>query len=243
MQLTQETSTYTGQRIYLDENGGRYVSVSRLANFFQNTYGLNKWRKKVGYAEADRILKESAARGTAVHLSIETGELTGNDDYDQFVHQYSRHIQSHLEIVHQEIILGYTTSEGLRFAGTCDLVAKWRGNLIIGDWKTSDKLKNKNFMSGYALQLAAYSLSFEQSHESHTDTGVIFNLTPDSATIFSIPLELPKTFLLDELLPAFYSYYRLPEPRPWANQYNGMGNRLQQFEKELATQIEVEYNS
>ena len=238
MKLTQETSAHSGQRIYLDENGGRYVSVSRLANFFQSTYGLNQWKKRVGYDEADRILKESAARGTSIHSAIETGELTGNDEYDQYVHQYRRHVEPHLEIIHQEITLGYTTEEGMRFAGICDLVAKWHDNLIIGDWKTSEKPKKSQYMSNYALQLAAYSLAY---HESHTDTGVIFNLTPDSVNVFYIPLDYPKEFLLTVVLPAFYDYDRLPEPRPWPNQFKDITRRVEYFAKELTYLIDVQY--
>jgi hypothetical protein len=261
MQLTQSVSTHTNQRIYLDEFNHKYVSISRLANFFQSTIGLYRWNLKhgrkiaaeqglegltdrqlyeLGKPEGDRICEESAQLGTAVHLSIETGKLTGNPEYDAYVEQYHRHIAPHLEILYQEIVLGHVTPEGLRFAGTCDLIGKWKDELVIGDWKTSEKIKNLKFMGKYALQLAAYSLSFEQSHETQTDTGIIFNLLPDAAHIFRIPLQPAKEMLLSTILPEFYSYYRQPEPRCFPNQWAGMGDKLQRWEKELSKLIEVE---
>jgi hypothetical protein len=220
----------------LDDSGARYPSISTLAGFFFNTFSLHKWRKRVGYDEANRIKVESANLGTAVHAAVEHNTLTGNPEYDAYVEQYRTKIAPYLEIHHQEIVLGHVTPEGYRMAGTCDLIGKWGGELIIGDWKTSPKSKNKNFMGRYALQLAAYS----QSYESNTDTGIIFNLTPTDAHIFHIPLELPKQVLLERVLPAFYRFYQTPEPRGWPNAFEGMGAFLQQFEKQLAKTITVE---
>ena len=244
MQLTQSVSTHTGNRVYIDEDGFRYPSISTLANFFFNTFLLNKWRKRVGYEEAERIKVDSANKGTLIHAAIETNTLTGDDELDQYVEQYQTKIAPYLEIHHQEIVLGHVTPEGYRMAGTCDLIGKWGGELIIGDWKTSPKSKNKNFMGRYSLQLAAYS----HSYEFNTDTGIIFNLTPNDAHIFHIPLEEPKRVLTEVVLPNFYNYYREyghvdKRDRPFPNQYNGMGAYLQQFEKELARTISVEYYS
>jgi hypothetical protein len=257
MQLTQATSTHTGARVYFDEDNHKYVSISRLANFFQNKFSLYRWNLKLGKTiaagtglegltdrelyklgkpEGDRICEESATLGSAVHLAIELDQLTGNPEYDVYVHQYRRHIAPHLEILHQEIVLGHVTPEGLRFAGTCDLIGKWKGQLVIGDFKTSAKIKNKNFMSSYALQLAAYSCSYE----SHTDTGIIFNLLPDAAHVFRIPLQPAKEMLLTHVLPQFYNYYRQPEPRCFPNQWQSMGDKLQKWEKDLTKLIELE---
>lgn len=257
MKLTQGTSTYTGNRVYYDEQGCRYASISTLAGLFFGTYSLYRWNLKLGKqiaaeqglvdlsdrelyllgkVEGDRICKESADLGTAVHLSVETGEPSGNPEYDSYYEQYKIHIAPYLEIHHQEIVLGHVTPEGYRMAGTCDLIGKWGGELIIGDWKTSLKSKKATFMGRYALQLAAYS----QSYESNTDTGIVFNLTPNDAHIFHIPLELPKQVLLDRVLPAFYRFYQTPEPRGYPNAFEGMGAFLQQFEKQLTKTITVE---
>jgi hypothetical protein len=257
MQLTQCISEHTRQRIYLDEENHKYVSISRLSNMFFSTYGLYIWQVNLGKTiaadrslegltdrelyelgkpEGDRICEESAILGTAVHAAIELDQLTGNPEYDAYVEQYRRHIAPHLEILHQEIVLGHVTPEGLRFAGTCDLIGKWYTEDIIGDWKTSTKKKNKNFMGKYALQLAAYSIA----HSDPTNTGIIFNLLPDAAHVFRIPLQPAKEMLLETVLPEFYNFYRQPEPRCFPNQWQSMGDRLQRWEKDLSKLIVVE---
>jgi PD-(D/E)XK nuclease superfamily len=260
--LIQCTSEHTGKRIYTCEEGFRYPSISTLANFFGSTIGLYKWNLKLGKQiaaeqglenltdrelyllgkpEGDRICKESADLGTEVHRCIELNELSGNEEYDAYVEQYHRHIAPHLEILHQEIVLGHVTPEGLRFAGTCDLIGKWKGETIIGDWKTSPEPKKKAFMGKYALQLAAYAIASPEQ----TDKGIIFNLQPNKVTIFHIPLELAKDMLLSTVLPSFYEYFRihghsLPCNRPWPNQFRNLGKISDDYERSLAKLIEVE---
>ena len=262
MQLIQTTSKYTGSRVYEDPEGFRYPSISTLANFFSSTFSLYRWYLKLGKQianeqglehlsdrqlydlgkpEGDRLCKEAATLGTAVHSAIETGQLTGNEEYDAYVHQYRRHIEPHLEILHQEVVLGHVTPEGLRFAGTCDLIGKWKGETIIGDWKTSPDKKKKFFMGNYSLQLAAYSIAAPVE----SDKGVIFNLCPDHVNIFHIPLEEPKRMLLEDVLPSFYGYYQEygridKRDRPYPNQYRDLGNKLDKFQSNLAKLIEVE---
>jgi hypothetical protein len=258
MNLTQTVSEFTGKRIYVDEDGFRYASISTLAGLFFDTYSLYRWNLKkgkqiaadlglenltdrelylLGKPEGDRICKESATLGTKVHAAIETNTPTGDEECDAYYEQYKTHIAPHLEIYHQEIILGHVTPDGLRMAGTCDLLGVWRGDEIIGDWKTSTDPKKKAYMGRYALQLAAYDTCLPEP----TNKGVIFNLCPDHVNIFHISLELPKEILLTKILPGFYSYYAIPKHlRPFPNQHLGLGSTLQQFEKDLAKLITVE---
>jgi hypothetical protein len=259
VKLEQQISEFSGKRIYVDEHGFRYASISTLAGFFGSTIGLYKWNLKLGKQiaadlddahllsdrelyllgkpEGDRICKESAELGTKVHAAIETNMLTGDEECDAYVEQYRTHIAPHLEIYHQEIILGHVTPEGLRMAGTCDLLGAWKSEDIVGDWKTSESPKKKAFMGRYALQLAAYDTCLDEP----TNKGVIFNLCSDHVNIFHIPLEPAKEILLTEILPAFYEFYRLPEcDRPYPNQFRNLGVILSAFEKDLAKSITIE---
>lgn len=220
MQLLQTTSPHTNQRIYIDEAGNKYPSVSRLANQFKSKYGLNMWRKRIGYDEADRILKESQVRGTAIHKLIEDNEYPEDSEYRNYLTHYYNQIAPRLEIKHAELQLGYCSPDGLRFAGTADLIGFWRGRFMIGDFKTSEKEKDPKYCDGYSLQLAAYSCCYEQTYGIDTSLGCIFNLLPDKAVCYEIDLTYPKEFLLDTVLPAFYDYYRIPKcDRPWPDQF------------------------
>jgi hypothetical protein len=260
VQLTQSVSTHTGSRVYVDEKGFRYPSISTLAGFFQSTIGLYRWTLKLGKqiaaeqglenltdrelyllgkVEANRIKEEAAFRGTAVHLAVETSEPTGNPEYDAYVEQYNLKVAPYLEVLHQEITLAYTTPDNMRMAGRTDIVGCWHGEMAICDMKTSEDPKKADYMGRFALQLSAYALGFEQQEGEPIHTGVVFNLTPNDAHIFHIPLELPKKVLLERVLPAFYRFYQTPEPRGWPNAFEGMGAYLQQFEKQLTKTITV----
>jgi hypothetical protein len=236
MELTQTKSPHTGERIYVDEKGRRYPSVSRLAGFFWSTYSIHKWKQTVGKEEAQRIMRESAKRGTAIHKAIETNTWTGVEEYDQYLRTYRNTVASDIEFLHHELTLAHVTEQGHRFAGKTDSIANWIGKLTVDDFKTSEKPKKLEYMGGHALQLSAYSIAYGEP----IDEGIIFNLTPDSVYVFTIPLELPKAMLLDQVLPNFYDYYRIPkEERPYANQFNGMGRLLDSYQKELAKMIVV----
>jgi len=208
--------------------------------------------KQLGKIEAEKIRDYSARRGTAIHEAIELGQSTGNPEWDLFVEQYYKHIDQHLEIKHQEIALGYTSDKTVlygdkeipcRTAGKADLIGLWKDKLVIGDFKTCDdkKPKGKSFMGRFALQMAIYSCCFDQQYGVEIDEGVIFNLMPSNVKVLRIPLAMAKQVLDDKVLPGFYEYYKIPEnERPWANQFLGLGNYLDKFQRELAKEIIVE---
>ena len=53
-------------------------------------------------------------------------------------------------------------SDKLRIAGRCDCIAEWEGELSIVDWKTSSKVKQKEYIQNYFMQCAAYAEMFEE---------------------------------------------------------------------------------
>ena len=47
-------------------------------------------------------------------------------------------------------------SEGLRVAGTSDLIADYEGELAVIDWKTATYIKKEEYLRSYILQGTAY---------------------------------------------------------------------------------------
>ena len=47
-------------------------------------------------------------------------------------------------------------------AGTVDCVAEYNGKLSIVDFKTARKLKDKNYITNYFCQAAAYAIMYEE---------------------------------------------------------------------------------
>jgi genome maintenance exonuclease 1 len=53
-------------------------------------------------------------------------------------------------------------SDYLRLAGTVDCIGEYEGKLSVIDFKTSGKLKKKEWISSYFMQCAAYAIMYEE---------------------------------------------------------------------------------
>ena len=65
------TETINGKRYYNIGEGKKYPSVTTILGAMTDKSGIDKWRKRVGEEEADRISKFSANRGTVMHQFCE----------------------------------------------------------------------------------------------------------------------------------------------------------------------------
>jgi genome maintenance exonuclease 1 len=150
----------------LTPEGKYYPSVTTVLSA-QSKPGLDAWREKVGEKEAERIMKSSARRGTAVHLICEN-YLKNKDDYavghmptNVFMFQS---IKETLDLRLDNIWYQETSlySDHLRTAGTVDCIAEFDGELSVIDFKTSRGQKRKDWITNYFQQEAFYAVAFEE---------------------------------------------------------------------------------
>ena len=66
------------------------------------------------------------------------------------------------------------------YAGTTDCVAVWNGKPAILDFKQTNKPKKREYIEDYFLQLAAYSLAHNHTHNTNICTGVILMCSADN---------------------------------------------------------------
>jgi hypothetical protein len=241
MKNLKQTKSARGTRIYVDDTGLAYPSVSTVANFFFSTYGLHTWRKKVGLKEANKITNASAKRGTAIHKCIETNTTETKPEYQPFLNSWLKsETKERLRILHSELKLSYlsTEDERVRFAGTADIIGLFDNELIVGDFKVSDKPKDVKYMGAYALQLACYALAYEQTYSPQViKNGFVFNILADKVVAFKFNLAEAKKFILSTLLTAYWDYYNLPEDeRGYASAF--IKDEINQFNKQLPNYIE-----
>jgi genome maintenance exonuclease 1 len=59
------------------------------------------------------------------------------------------------------------------YAGTTDCLGLWKGKPAIMDFKQSNKVKKKEYISDYFIQLAAYAAAHNDTHGTDINTGVI----------------------------------------------------------------------
>jgi hypothetical protein len=155
-----------GKRYYLTPSGNKYPSVTTVSGIFAKE-GIINWRKSVGEEQATKITTQASVRGTAVHKICED-YINNNSDYlkgHMPVNIASfRYIKDIIDeninnVVMQECPL---YSDYLQVAGTVDCIAEWNGKLSIIDFKTSRKLKKKEWIENYFMQEAAYAVMFEE---------------------------------------------------------------------------------
>ena len=151
-------------RLYTTPTGAVFPSVTTVLGM-QDKSGLDAWRKRVGDAEANRIMSQAATRGTAVH---ELAEKYVNNDPDWkkgampanlFTFNTVKSVlDKHLDNVWIQVAPLY--SEKLSVAGRVDCIAEWDGELSIIDYKTSRRPKLVQYIEGYFIQESVYAACF-----------------------------------------------------------------------------------
>lgn len=161
-----ETETKDGKRFYVTPEGKKYPSVTTVSGF-ASAKSIQQWRKRVGAEKANKISTQAAVRGTAVHKLCE--------DYINNVENYEeKHMPVNIQafnsikpllnnnlnnVVMQECPL---YSNYLEVGGRVDCIAEWNGTLSVIDFKTSRKVKKKEWIKGYMMQESAYCVMFEE---------------------------------------------------------------------------------
>jgi ATP-dependent exoDNAse (exonuclease V) beta subunit len=149
-------------RTYLTPTGEKYPSVTTVLSKTKDMSHLLAWRKRVGESEADDITRRAASRGTATHLLCEKFVLNEEIDLKQEMPLHV-HLFKQLERVLVDNVDNIRVSEGslfshkLKVAGSVDLIASWRGQPAVIDFKTSGKYKRKDWIEDYFMQCAMYS--------------------------------------------------------------------------------------
>ena len=119
---------------------------------------LDRWRERIGYAEAQAITTQAATRGTEMHYVLE--------NYINGV--------GYLNLSEKGAKLAYKD----RWAGSTDLVGLHDGKPSIIDFKQSNKPKREEYIEDYYLQISAYSLAHKEQY-GPIEQGVISICTKD----------------------------------------------------------------
>ena len=183
------TETINGKRYYNVGEGKKYPSVTTILGAMTDKSGLDKWRKRVGEEEADRISKFSANRGTVMHqlneyflgstketvrerlleaqqLIIPFAEENGFTEEEVtvgrklFFNFYNNNCFGRIaKVVSIEDTLYSPVMGG--YAGRVDIIYENdKAHLIVLDFKSSKKPKKEEWIEDYKMQIAAYSLAY-----------------------------------------------------------------------------------
>lgn len=172
--------------------GKRYPSITEVLGCLNKDWKEFWWRK-VGFAEADRVSRESAELGTYLHSLVEKhliGEaVTPRDNRTKKLFELwlDWFTESSYIFVSQE---QFITSEKLKTGGTYDcLVRDKEGNLLLIDWKFS---KNTEVLR--PVQLAGYSLCFNEKNSEKIKNGQIVRIDPKEEKVYPSQIYELKKF-------------------------------------------------
>jgi len=175
-----------GKRHYETPDGRQVPSVTTVLSATKDMTHLHAWRKRIGMEKAQQITTESANIGTVMHRSLEKhvkGEdrTPGSNLIQQKAHAMANIIIDNglnnvSEVWGSEVSLYYPEL----YAGTTDLVGVYKGAPAIMDFKQARKLKKKEWVEDYYLQLVAYAEAHNKLFDTDIKTGRIFICTQNN---------------------------------------------------------------
>jgi|TARA_B100000073_G_scaffold256655_1_gene216539 genome maintenance exonuclease 1 len=175
-----------GKRHYATPDGRTVPSVTTVLSATKDMTHLHAWRKRIGEQKAQQITTESANIGTVMHRSLEKhvkGEdrTPGSNLIQQKAWKMANVIIDNglkdvSEVWGSEVNLFYPEL----YAGTTDLVGVFKGEPAIMDFKQARKLKKKEWVEDYFLQLVAYSEAHNIQYGTNINKGKIFICTQNN---------------------------------------------------------------
>jgi hypothetical protein len=180
---TLTRSSVDGSRRYLLPDGSRVPSVTTILDKTkpeESRRALAAWRDRVGHARAQEITTEAANRGTRMHSYLD--EYIKNNNMSKF--PSNPYAQTSWFMAAQIILEGFPKVEefwgmevsvyyeGL-YAGTTDCVGIWKGKPAIIDFKQSNRIKERDDIPDYFMQLAAYANAHNNMFGTDIKSGVI----------------------------------------------------------------------
>lgn len=178
-----------GLRHYQSPNGVWLPSVTTVLGSIANP-SLEKWKKKVGPIEANKISKRAIERGNIIHKLCETylkNESIDKNAYMPWVWALFIKLKPFLNKLNNIHCLETTLySNEIGLAGTVDCIGVYDEKILsVVDFKGSTRNKELENIESYCLQATAYSDLYKSI------TGIKIH---DAFIVMAIEQENPKIF-------------------------------------------------
>jgi len=175
--------SYGGSRRYTTPDGRQLPSVTTVLDATkseESRRALQEWKARVGAEKAQAIATEASNRGTRMHTYLEKYVLESErvpeptNPYGKPSWHMANQIIEH-GLVNCDEYWGIEVPlyfPGL-YAGTTDCVGVHKNTSSIIDFKQSNKVKKREWIDDYFLQLCAYAEAHNEVHETDIRRGVI----------------------------------------------------------------------
>lgn len=169
-----------GKRLYENPWGNPVPSVTTILDKtkpYEKRMALANWKKRVGEAEAQKIVTEAAGNGTMMHDQLEAWnkgvEYTGKST--PLSRMMAQVIIDNIEPDLQEVWgAEVRLCAPNLYAGTTDLVGVYKGKPTIMDYKQTNKPKKREWIDDYFLQGAAYAIAHNELYDTDINSIAIF---------------------------------------------------------------------
>lgn len=150
-------------------------SVTTILSGTKDNTPILEWRERVGDKEADRITDEAAAIGQQMHDNLENYILRGTQPQGRLLEQLLTKLVIKNGLINVDEVWGCEVMLYLNelYAGTTDLVGVHNGEPAIMDFKNSLKVKKREWIDDYFLQLVAYTDAHNERYNTDIKKGVI----------------------------------------------------------------------
>lgn len=139
----------------------KYPGVTKVLSGTGDKTFLEVWRKRIGEAEADRILTESQNIGHSLDMLV---QLSFDDNFEQATHAHEagydlyRQLKKELAKVDPIALQLKVWSDKQKVMGFLDLVGYYDSVLSIIDIKNTRTSKKREFVEDYFMQCALYAI-------------------------------------------------------------------------------------
>ena len=149
-------------RYYETPSGAKYPSVTSVTKLHSQA-SILAWKERVGEEEAGRISRRALGRGNKIHSLAEKYLLNEGDCSDDFSKADFGQMIPFLDNINNIRCLETKLySDHLKVAGTADCIAEYEGKLTVIDFKTSAKMKKREWVKDYFMQCSAYAVMYEE---------------------------------------------------------------------------------
>lgn len=170
----------------IDDQGTAVPSVTSVLGA-KDDGSLDAWVQRVGEKEAERISRTSANKGTQVHLMCENrlNNIEMPKSISPMARLEYRSIERYLDNI--DNIIGTELrlfSKTIGMAGTADCVAEYNGRPAIIDFKTSRRMKKRDWIQNYFAQATAYAIMVYELFGIECHDLVIIIGNPEGGQVF-----------------------------------------------------------
>ncbi|WP_036479310.1 PD-(D/E)XK nuclease family protein [Myxosarcina sp. GI1] len=157
--------------------GQIYPSVSKILTATKperDRQALQRWRKRVGYQQAQKISTAACQRGTSLHTAIKyylEGKPLPEDVEDNVFWHSITPVLTEVSKVH--LVESAVYHQECRYAGVVDCLGEWESDLCVFDWKTASKPKKIEWITDYCLQVTAYTAAIASLYNVNVDRAII----------------------------------------------------------------------